>query len=251
MVLKSKSQKLSIQVIVLAYSMFGVIGLSSQMLLPSPILYAINSGLSVFAYSAIAVLSKRLSFRELFNVMMPLNILNAVSAYLNLGYFYLKHQSLFNQINEFGRVAIEAAKNNVTLSSDYLVENMGSDVLRFNTSIPIIEQVKTAIPDLSFIPDWVAYLLAVCIFIYMVLDLSFSIISNIFTIITIPIIYIAIVLIAFEFNLGYLYIYFIPKIWIPIAATVDSFLRIYILRALFFRFMKHHPLIKSYMEVQI
>jgi len=56
----------------------------------------------------------------------------------------------------------------------------------------------------------------------------------------------AIVCLVFKLNVVYVYLF--PQFWLPIAATVDSFLRIYLLRALFFRLLKNHPLINSYAE---
>ena len=243
---KLKSRNVAIQVIVLAYSMFGVIGLSSQMLSPSPIMYAIGSGLAIFAYSTIAVLSTRLSFRELFSVLMPLNIINAIKSYVELGYFYLKYQPFFDQVSNLGNLVLEAAKKNVTLTSDYLTDNLGSDVLRFNLSIPYKEKFVNFV---NGVPDWVAVVLFILILGYMGCDLILSVVSNLFAIITLPIVFAVTSVLIVSFNLNISYIYFALRIWIPIATTIDSFLRVYILRKLFFKFMKNHPLIKTYAEV--
>ena len=238
------TRSVSIQVLVLAYSMFGVIGFSSKLFAPSPITYAIGSGLILFSYSCIAVLSKKLSFKQLFVVLVPLNILNIISAYASLAYTYMKYQPLYDSLFQYADVVIYNAKNNITtptMREYFNTTDKSFPSLEFE--IPYIDKISSALTGL---PDWVWIILLVLIIGYVAFDLVLKFLENVFTTLTYPVIIIALSLMIIKSDLPTSLIYFIPQLWIPIAATFDSFLRIYILRALFFRFMRNHPYIKQH-----
>ena len=249
----------AVSTIVLAYSMFGVIGFISSMVSCSPITRVISSGLTFFSYACISVLSKRMSFRELFRVLMPLNLFNVIKSYADTGYMILKYRSMFGGLldwgNEYFWLNLDAIGNNETLTAEFINKTKGPEFLGIvekvnNTSNfldhPYLSDINSFIEG---IPTWVLAIIVGVILLYVAADFIIIFLSNMFTAITYPIIYVLAAFACIVFRLNVYYAYLIPHMWLPIAATVDSFLRIYILRALFFRFFKNHPLIASYAAV--
>lgn len=239
-----KSKHIAIQVIILGYSLFGVIGLTSQLLAPSPITYFIGSSLVFFSYSTIAVLSKKLNFKELFYILIPLNIMQITKSYASLGLFYLKFKPILDQMEEYYGIAIETVRDNVTLTPDYLKE-VGTDISLLNVTVPYVDKIEVFTQN---IPTWAFGVIGVVLVLYMASDLMIQFLSNAFTVLTYPIVLIITALCVTFYGVTPMAIYYVPRLWIPIASVIDSFLRIYILRALFFRLLKNHPLIKTYAE---
>jgi len=248
--------------LVLAYSMFGVVGFVSSFVSPDPITRAISSGLTIFSYACISVLSMKLSFKELFRVLMPLNVLNVVKAYADTGYMMLRYQSMFGgllkYVNQHFWYVTDLAKSNQTLTLELINSTQeGRDFIDMTLKMnETTNQIDNLIPDLPFLgdaakfieglPTWVLMIILILVILLSASELLFKLISNAFTIITYPIIYVLVALLVIHFRLNVWYVYLIPQLWVPVAATVDSFLRIYFFRALFFRFFRNHPLISQY-----
>lgn len=237
------SKHTAIQVVILGYSMFGIIGLSSRFFSSSPITYAIGSSLTIFSYSTIAILSKKLTFKELFTTLIPLNIINALSSYVTMGFTYIKYQPFFDMVFEYGDVFINATKHNTTVPGLKEYFNTTEKQILPKFEIPYLNSINQFFNE---IPIWVYLILGVLIIIWVLADIIISFISDLFFWISYPLITLGIAFLIIYSDTPASLIYFLPKIWIPIASTVDSFLRIYVLRALFFRFFKNHPLVKQY-----
>jgi len=251
--------------LVLAYSMFGVVGFVSSFVSPDPITRAISSGLTIFSYACISVLSMKLSFRELFRVLMPLNVFNVLKAYADTGYMMLKYQSMFGGLVKYFNQHFwyvfdlnELVKNNQTLTLELINSTKeGQDFIDMALKLnETASQINSLTPDVPFLGDaakfieglpmWAMVIILVLVGFFAATELFFSLISNAFTIVTYPLIFVLGTLLILHFRLNVWYVYLIPQLWVPVAATVDSFLRIYILRALFFRFFRNHPLISQY-----
>lgn len=267
---KLRSRNAAISVLVLAYSMFGIVGFVSGMISPTPIVKVISSGLTIFSYTAIAILSKRLSFRELFTAMLPLNLINIVRSYADLGLMILKYQGGVGEVtrtlSEFVFLASEAHAINQTVTPEMVNEAIGPDawttILQVShasnavagatdVSSSIVHGLPVIGPVVEFffsLPEWVGLLAGFFIIIYMVLDSAISILSNLFTLISSPIILVLSTFTVIHLKTNIAYIYIALAAWLPIAATVDSFTKIYVFRILFFRFMRNHPFIAAYAE---
>jgi len=255
----------AVSTLVLAYSMFGVVGFVSSFVSPDPITRAISAGLTLFSYACISVLSMKLSFRELFRVLMPLNVFNIVKAYADTGYMMLRYQSLFGDWIKYANQHFwylsdlnELVKNNQTLTLELINSTKeGKDFIDMTLKLnETAHQINGLTPDLPFLGDaakfieglpvWVVMIALIVGILFAGSEFFFSLISNAFTIVTCPIIFVLGVVCVINFRLNVWYVYLIPQLWVPVAATVDSFLRIYLLRALFFRFFRNHPLISQY-----
>lgn len=239
----------SISVLILGYSLFGSIGLISTSFSASPIIWAIGSSLTLFAYSSIAILSKRITFKQLFITLIPLNIINAIASYAKVGLLYLKYQPIYDLASKYSIKYMEVSKlareNNITLTEDYLNNSLGPDLYQFRSAINRTSNKK--IDFLEKIPNPVYYTFFAILVIYVSADFILGFIQNMVSLITYPIVMVISMLVAVHYNISIVVAYFVPQIWLPIAATIDSFLRIYILRGIFVRFLRTHPLIKQYL----
>jgi len=254
----------AVSTLVLAYSMFGVVGFVSSFVSPDPITRAVSSGVTIFSYACISVLSMKLRFRELFRVLMPLNVFNVVKAYADTGYMMLKYQSMWGNLVKYVNQHFwyvfdlkELVENNQTLTLELInstkegqgfidmASKMNETASLFN-NIPFIDDVSQWGEFIENLPTWVLGIVLILMIFFTASELFFSFISNAFTIVTYPIILLLGVFLVIHFRLNVWYVYLIPQFWIPVAATVDSFLRIYFFRALFFRFFRNHPLISQY-----
>jgi hypothetical protein len=251
------SKKISISTIILAFSMFGIIGFVSSMLSYSPISKFISSGFIIFSYASIAVLSKRLSFKELFKVLMPLNIINIIKSYLETGYMMMKMRGILGSIldwaNDYLWLGIDAVKQNKSLTMEFINQTKGKEfldmTLKINSTANLIPNIPYSNEISNFlegIPDWLSIFALIILIFYIMGEFIFMFLSNLFTIITWPIIFVMSAIFCLHFKVNIFYAYLIPCFWVPIAAVVDSFLRIYIFRFIFFRLLKNNPLISSY-----
>jgi len=252
----------AVSTLVLAYSLFGMIGFVSSFVSPDPITRVVSSGVTIFSYACISVLSMKLSFREMFRVLMPLNLLNIVKAYADTGYMMLRYQSMFGgllkYVNQHFWYVADLAKSNQTLTLELINPTQeGRDFIDMTLKMnETTNQINNLIPDIPFLgdaakfiqglPAWVLGIVLIIVLFFTASELFFSFISNAFTIVTYPLIFVLGTLLVLHFRLNVWYVYLIPQLWVPVAATMDSFLRIYILRALFFRFFRNHPLISQY-----
>jgi len=240
--------------------MFGIVGFLSEMLSPTPIVQFISSGLTLFSYACIAVLSKRMSFKELFKVLMPLNIINIARTYAEGALFWVRFKPVLDPALDYAntkiQVGIEAIRNNVTVTREYLNQTLGKEFFEIDSqlnetvrSIPSFIDEKGITDFLSSVPTWAYAILLIITVIWVGSSLLIKLLNNLFTAVTYPIIYFILLCCVVVFKMNIIYVYVILNIgWLPLATTVDSFLRIYILRALFFRFLKKHPLIFAYSE---
>jgi len=248
----------AVSTLVLAYSLFGMIGFVSSFVSPDPITRVVSSGVTIFSYACISVLSMKLSFREMFRVLMPLNLLNIVKAYADTGYMMLRYQSMFGgllkYVNQHFWYVADLAKSNQTLTLELINSTQeGRDFIDMalkmnetNTLIPDIPFLGDAAKFIQGLPAWVLGIVLIIVLFFTASELFFSFISNAFTIVTYPIILLLGAFLVIHLRLNVWYVYLIPQLWVPVAATVDSFLRIYFFRALFFRFFRNHPLISQY-----
>lgn len=180
-----------------------------------------------------------------------------VKAYAETGFTILIVQSLFGRWfdwgNEYFQVVRDGLANNETITAEYLNKTVSTDALNAIGKVTNMTSNLSNHPQLikiqeyvEGVPAWLLIIIMLFLTINVCFDLVIAGLQNAFLIMTYPIIYALTALLILLFRLNIIYIYVIPQLWLPLAATVDSFLRIYILRALFFRFFRNHPLISTY-----
>jgi len=261
-----KTRNVAISVLVLAYSMFGIVGFVSEILSPTPIMKVLSSGLIFFSYATIAILSKRMKFRELFMALVPFNVFNIIDSYADLGMTIIKYQGTWGELSrlftEYFWLKWDAVEANQTVTKEMILEKLGekgfiiakgvsdaastvNGTINFTGNLPYVSEAGKLID--SF-PEWVKILAIIIMGIYLFLDMATYILSNLVLFFGGPLFIIAIsmIIIQTRANFAYLYVAFIA--WPPIAAVFDSFIRIYIFRAIFFRLLRRHPLIQSYAD---